>query len=615
MLFKKISFQKKIYLYVFTLNLVLLFSCSAVFYYYTTNSLKNNMSDTLISNTSMLTKDLNTLLEAADNSLKELQTDAELLAAAKAINDSTDNYFSSHVPIASMFQDAFRSVIFSQNTYGSISYVSKYYDNVGFSKDSGAYAYLKKPILKDHAEISRLFYDTAYVSYVAPHEDYWGHKTTVFSVVRSMRDTFRRYGLFILDFDSSTLDNLLGDFENPDDYSISILDADGSLVYTGDENIDKDQFYLCYQDALKDKADTFSSDNLSLSCYEVSDTSGWTFILTTSTASYLDSMKQLLVISAALFFSLFVVMSTFLFFVTHQLAKPVKQLSHQLMTLEPGKNISLQQTDSSNEITILTNAVQGFLAEIYNQNQRLTEARRRTMQAHYAAMEAQLNPHFLYNTLSVIGMTGLANGNTTVSRMCSELANLLRYSLSYTGQSVRLEQEITNAESYLYIMKMRYEDDLVYEWDMDDSLKQLHVPKLILQPLIENCFQHGFRQTEQEVLPPWKLRIRSYKDDTRWYLSISNNGAAFDLEKRRQLYERIHQFTLPQNLDEDINTIKDRQGYGLENTILRLNIYYHGGEYFEITEIPERWTTVIIGGPLSPEHPLPFTDEREGSKL
>ncbi|NCB93627.1 MAG: sensor histidine kinase [Clostridia bacterium] len=609
---RKLSFQKKLYLYFFTLDLVLLAICSIIFYYYTTNSLKRTMHDTIISNTSMLTSDLDNLLEAADSSLKELQTNDSLLSEAKNISYSNNNYFSTHVPTASSYKSAFRSVIYAQDLKGSISYVSKYYDNIGVSSESGAYDYIAKSTLRNHDELSQLFYDTIYVSYAAPHEDYWGHNKTVFSVARAMRDTYYRYGLFVIDYDISSLTNLLNYFETPQDYSISILDADNNMVYSSDSELDQDLFYSCYKDAISEHKDTFSHDNFSLSCYETSAVSGWTFILTTNNSSYLDSMKQLLLVSAVLFLSLFAAMSIFLYLVTRQLAKPIKQLSHQLMTLEPGKNINIQEISSNDEIVTLTNAVQAFLAEIYDQNQRLTEARRRTLQAHYDAMEAQLNPHFLYNTLSVIGMTGLSSGNTAVSTMCSELANLLRYSLSYTGQSVRLEQEIANAESYLYIMKMRYEDDLMYEWNLDTSLNDLRVPKLILQPLIENCFQHGFRQTEYEILPPWKIRITSKKDEQRWYLSISNNGALFDVQKAKQLQERIRQFKLPE-YTEISDSFLERQGFGLENTILRLNIYYRGEEFFNISSLEdessspdssalhsekEEWTTVTIGGPL-----------------
>ena len=604
MIFKKLSFQKKLYISCFTLNLILLSICSVVFYYYTSDSLKKNMQDTVISNTSMLSKDLDNLLKAADNTLKELQTNSSLTSVAKEITYSNNNYFATHVPDSYTFQKAFRSVLFSQNLNGSISYVSNYYDNIGASYSTGTYEYISKETLRKLEGLTELLDNTNFVTYVPPHEDYWGHGKTVFSVVRSMRDTYNKYGIFILDFDISSLSGLLNDFENPEDFSITILDENQNFIYTTNENMDQNHFYACYQEAAASETDrTFSANDVSISCYEVSSTTGWTFILTSSTAGYLKSLKNALAVSAILFLSLFFIMSSFLFLMTHKLTKPLKQLTNQLMNLEPGRNINISQISSNNEITTLTNAVQAFLSEIYDQNQRLTEARRRTLKAHYDAMEAQLNPHFLYNTLSVIGMTGLSSGNTTVSTMCSELANLLRYSLSYTGQSVLLEQEITNTSSYLYIMKMRYEDDLIYSWDLNESLNALYVPKLILQPLVENCFQHGFQQTEHEILPPWKIRITSFSDDNYWYLSITNNGAPFKDEKLQQLQERLQHFKLPEYDESNFEDIIRRQGFGLENTILRLNIYYHGEEYFNVSTDTERGeTTVTIGGPLEPQN-------------
>lgn len=517
MLFKKLSFQKKLYISCFILNLILLSICSVVFYYYTSDSLKKNMQDSVISNTSMLSRDLDNLLKAADSTLKELQTNSLLTSSAKEITYSQNNYFATHVPDSSTFQKAFRAVLISQNLNGSISYVSNYYDNIGASYSTGTYEYISKEKLRKLDGLTDLLENTNYVSYIPPHEDYWGHGKTVFSVVRSMRDTYHKYGILILDFDISSLSGFLKDFENPEDFSITILDEDQNFIYTTDANMNQAHFYDCYREAADSgTTKTFSANDVSISCYEVSSTTGWTFILTSSTAGYLKSLNNALVVSAILFLSLFFIMSAFLLLMTHKLTKPLKQLSTQLMNLEPGRNINISQISSNNEITTLTNAVQAFLSEIYDQNRKLTDARRRALKAHYDAMEAQLNPHFLYNTLAVIGMAGLSNGNMTVSTMCSELANLLRYSLSYTRQAVLLEQEITNAKSYLYIMKMRYEEDLIYEWNLDESLNSIFVPKLILQPLIENCFQHGFQQTEYEILPPWKIRITSFSDDTYW---------------------------------------------------------------------------------------------------
>lgn len=604
MIFRKLSFQKKIYISCFALNLLLLLSCSIFFYYYTADSLKENMQDTIAGNTSMLCKELDMLLNIGDNTLKDLQMDPSLISISRKIPESSENYFANHISDRSLFQSAFRSVLVSQNLKGSISYISGFYDNVGVSASTGASRNISKVKLKKIKELTSLMQNTSFSAYLPPHEDYWGQGKTVFSVVRVMRDTYHRYGLLILDFDISYFADFLADFENPDDFSIAILDPEQNFVYTSAAELDEEHFCESCRAALQSRSRTFSCDQVSISGLEVSEITGWTFILSSSIAGYLTSKKNTLVVAAAMFFILFLITAAFLFLMSHGLTRPLKQLVNQLKNLEPGGNINMQVISSDNEITVLACAIQAFLEEIYEQNRRLTEAHRRTLQAHYDAMEAQMNPHFLYNTLAVIGMTGLSGGNAEVSDMCSQLSNLLRYSLSYIGQSVRLEQEIANAGSYLYIMKMRYEENLEYEWELDDALSGVPVPKLILQPLIENCFHHGFQQTEQEVLPPWKIRIRSFQDEACWYLSVINNGAPFKKENLERLLLRLEQFRFPEYEEEPGNTLQAHQGFGLENTILRLNIYYRGEQYFRAVTTKQGETSVTIGGPLHPQKPF-----------
>ncbi len=604
MKFKRLSFQKKIYISCFALNLVLLLSCSIFFYYYTADSLRENMQDTIAANASMLNKDLDMLLRIGDNTLKDLQMDPSLISVAKSIPESSENYFANRVSDRSLFQNAFRSVLLSQNLNASISYISGFYDNVGVSVSSGTFRNISKVNLKGLDSLAGLIENTSFSAYLPPHEDYWGHGRTVFSVVRVMRDTYHKYGLLILDFDISNLTGLLEDFENPEDFSIALLDEEQRFVYTSIPELDQEAFHHACQESIRQGGRTFSYDQVSISCCERSEATGWTFILTGSIAGYLASKNRTLLITALMFFILFLITATSLFLMTHGLTRPLKQLVSQLKDLEPGRNINLPQISSDNEITTLANAIQAFLRAIYDQNQRLTEAHRRTLQAHYDAMEAQLNPHFLYNTLSVIGMTGLIDGSTAVSNMCSQLSALLRYSLSYIGQAVRLEQEIANAGSYLYIMKMRYEENLEYEWELDDSLSKISVPKLSLQPLVENCFHHGFQQTEQEILPPWRIRIKTFQDEYYWYLSVVNNGLPFKEDRLKELLARLEQFRFPEYEERTEDTLRAQPGFGLENTILRLSIYYHGEQYFQAGTADNGDTAVIVGGPLHPKKPF-----------
>lgn len=599
--FHKKSFQKKIYISCFLLNLILLLSCSIFFYIYTVKSLKKNSQDTIISNTTMLVDKLDMMIRNADNSLKSLQTDESLIQYAAKITDSPENYFSEHVPVSSVFKNAFLMTLHSNDQYGSISYLSSYYDNVGVCNTKSDYNYLKKEYLRNNDDLTYYLNNITFVDYAAPHTNYWRGTRNSFSIIRSMRTVYDQYGLLIFDFDVDVINELLDDFINPDDHSIVILDKNENLVYSSntDQNLSQ-QIYDAYKTVKSTKStNVFSYDYTSLSCFEVSPLTGWTFILNSSTASYIRTLRNLILTSALLFLILAVIMSSFLYLLTRTLVRPMNELVVQLETIDPDSNIQLKPiaANSSNEIVILTRVIQSYLSEIYQKTLSLNESRRREFQAHYNAMEAQLNPHFLYNTLSVIGMTGLNNGDTTVFQMCSELASLLRYSLSYTGQSVNLGQEIANAKSYLYIMKIRYENDFSCIWELDPSIEKIHVPKLIVQPIIENCFQHGFRKAGCEISPPWKIKVRCWHDDEYWFLSISNNGTPFDPDVFEKLQEHIQHFKPSGLQNNEPLSMPERQGYGLENTVLRLSIYYKGNAYFDVIS-DEKWVSVIIGGPL-----------------
>lgn len=598
MWFKKLSLQKKIYLSCLILNFVLLTACCLIFYHYTSASLKRNMRDTISSNTALLTRELDSKISAANNSLIELQTNEQLMSIAKGIPNESGNFFTQNVSERFSLRTSFQSILVSQGMNASIVYVSRYYDEMGTHYVNGTLPIVGKTKLQKTPEIAELVEDFFYVTYIPPHIDYWQKDHTVFSVVRCMRDNYNKYGILVLNYDISMLSKLLDDLGENDGLSITLLNTNGEFLYSTDSQIDPAAFTESYQTA--DSNHIFHYDNNSVSCYTVSETTGWIFVVTHGIENYMASSKNMVFISIVLFLSLFLVTLLFLSFVTKILTKPLQNLTTQLKSLNPGENITLTEDHSSNELALLTNSVQYFLTEIYTQNQLLTEAKQRTLQAHYDAMEAQLNPHFLYNTLSVIGMTSLTSGNETAFHMCNELASQLRYSLSNTRQSVQLEQEITNTNSYLYIMEQRFVDDLFVQWDIDESLNQISVPKLILQPLVENCFQHGFHDQEHSILPPWKIWIHSYHDETYWYLSIKNNGVPFDDKKKAHLYQRIEQFKKPEHLEENMETVLHRQGFGLENTILRLSIYYVGKEYFHI-ESTEEGTTITIGGPLRPE--------------
>lgn len=592
---KHYTFQRKIYVSYTLLISFILIICGFFFYKYNANILSDNLKNSTFSSLDLLDARMNSIFLDLSDSLKSIQISNNFLDIVKPVNETQRNYFSQYPSIASSLKAIFQYTILSKSYKSSIYYLSKYYDNIGIAYNTSV-PYQEKNVLKQRNDLSDLLNMDEYIAYLPPHKDNWVNSDhQVISIVRPVRSTFITYGILEYTIEVSEFENLLSHFESPQDYHLLIIDEKGSLAYASKTLNNPEEVIKSYAEQKTDaEIGTFYSNQAQLCAYKTSATTGWTIILSRDVSSFINKLHQLALLTVFAALLVLIVVAVFIYVLTQYLTAPLRSLYHQLSTCELSPDIKMHIETESDEIISLTNAIQEILRQIYLQNNKLLEARKRTLRAHYDAMEAQLNPHFLYNTLSVIGACGLKEGNLTVTKMCSELATLLRYSISYSGKAVQLKNEINNIKSYLYIMQMRYEDDLQLTWDLDRSIDSISVPKLVLQPLIENCFQHGFN----EAPPPWKIKIKSYHTDTHWFISICNNGSPFPKDKEEQIYDKFDKFKHSFFENSDSIEFLEKQGFGLENTIMRLHIFYNGKESFSIHSNPDK-TILEIGSELN----------------
>lgn len=225
MKFHEFPFQKKLFISCIILNSLLLAGFSLFFYYYSANSLRENMRSTLSGSAAMIQTNLDTFLNDADNTLKELQLNTTLLDTARNIPEGENNYLPTHITARFAFQDRFRTALISSDLDISLNYVSKYYDHLGIFSPNGT-RYTEKSVLENNANLTSVMDNINYFFYIPPHKDYWGYNRTVISVVRSMRDIYHQYGLLVADFDMDTLTSqLLSDFDTPEDYDIPFWTA------------------------------------------------------------------------------------------------------------------------------------------------------------------------------------------------------------------------------------------------------------------------------------------------------------------------------------------------------------------------------------------------------
>ena len=295
-------------------------------------------------------------------------------------------------------------------------------------------------------------------------------------------------------------------------------------------------------------------------------------------ASYHSMLFYLLLGGAALFALLFICV----YLLVRYTNRPILQLSRRVKeTTLTGLPEQSGREPASDEVKELERSFDHML-------QRLKTSVELEQQAYLKALQAQMNPHFLYNCLCVISSLSSAEcENSAIPNFCSHLASMLRYETTYRNETVTLAEELDNVRDYLALMKVRYEHHFSYEIEVDESLLSLPLPRLVLQPLVENCFSHGFKSAE----PPWRLSIQVFREENQWIIRVADNGCGFPEEKRQELLRQVES-TLSDLGGADLQI----GGLGLVNTIIRLRIMSADAISFSITPNDPTGTILTLRG-------------------
>lgn len=189
-----------------------------------------------------------------------------------------------------------------------------------------------------------------------------------------------------------------------------------------------------------------------------------------------------------------------------------------------------------------------------------------TLQAQLSALQTQINPHFIYNTLNMISSKSLESGNMEVIDICDHFAQMLRYAIDTQSQTATLAEEIENARDYLHLAKSRYEQYLEFTINVPAQLEQIIIPKLSLQPIVENAMIHGYNGRNTVRV----LSITGWLENDLLILEIHDNGTGFSPESLAALQQRFHDIE-----DGTVTISQTGKHIGLVNTYLRLFYYSH----------------------------------------
>lgn len=258
-----------------------------------------------------------------------------------------------------------------------------------------------------------------------------------------------------------------------------------------------------------------------------------------------------------------------------------KPLDNLMERISRARNLDLKQEQpevSGDEIGTLTLAFQNMLKHIDELIDKVYVEKIKTQEAEQEAMLAQINPHFLYNTLDSIRWNALSHGERDVAQQLEALSVMLRNTLNFGQKQTTIEQEMSIIENYCFLLQARFRNEIMVDIQVEPELRNHKIPKLLIQPLVENAYKHGL----ENQLGEKKIRVMVKERKTQLIILVWDNGRGCDVH---EIYERM--------LDEN-----SRECFALKNIRDRIRLEYGSEGEFRLYSRPGHGTIAKIRLPL-----------------
>ena len=344
-------------------------------------------------------------------------------------------------------------------------------------------------------------------------------------------------------------------------------------------------------------------------------------LLQRNARSYTDNRHSIGIVhqrSIAFFFLMLLLVTILLYIIITSITKPLGDISAvALRVAERDFDVPLFERNTHDEIGNICRAfdrmiisIREYIETIWKKARTENELREKEIEmralysdAQLRALQSQINPHFLFNTLNTGVQLAMMEGADKTSYFIEQVASFFRYNIQQQKQVATIDEELGLVDNFVYIMKVRFGKRLEFIKDVPDGEFKELVPTMTLQPLVENCIKHGLKNTMGRV------ELKVTRQDEFVEIKISDNGTGFDEEIRQKILVPIHKEEV---VLEDGKSVRENEvkktddgkklsdgemhnGIGLINVLLRLKIYFHRDDVFDIPPgEPGKGATFII---------------------
>lgn len=600
-MFQKLSFQKKLFYAgsFFSLSIALLIS--AVFYVYTYKRTLLEIKKFYIQTNQTMMSDLDNLLTDMEKLTTQLVANRNIqniFIEAGEYEDKEKLYFDYHPDKKSLMQTeciALNTPMENKSIINIYKSPNIFFTN-SFGKESSEYI---KEQLQTCYEFTNKKEQLGSVLFLGPHTDFWNLSEDgqlYISILRPLVSTYEGnniIGTIEMDEEYEKIEDICSISDQFEEIMVVIVDTkNGDIIYPYTGVTEQEAtYYLQYENVGSEELlniDAFDGSRAVLNVQK-SQCSDWAVYMIQSQDEYMRPVTSMSVLVISLF--VFCVLGIILgvFYATNKLTMPIRELREAIKTVTLDDSDIHMDQYTNNEILELKKAFSDIISKLSISANNLALAQVSEYEAKIMTLQAQINPHFLYNSLMAISAAGAENGNRKVESMCAQLSSLFRYTVS-DNIRVPLREEIRIADIYLKFMKLRYQSTVEYSIDVDEKILQVEVPRLILQPIIENCFTYAFHS----IFPPLIIKVRGRVIDGRWIISVEDNGTGAKEEEIQQLLklkDGVKDVILHKKAGDPIRI----EGKALINIYARLYLKYGEDTIFTIDNVPGEFK-IGIGG-------------------
>lgn len=312
----------------------------------------------------------------------------------------------------------------------------------------------------------------------------------------------------------------------------------------------------------------------------------------------LSSLKYMEIISIGILVIICIVNIIVIYLLTKSMTQPLIELSHAANEVAEGNfEVDIAELAGSDEISVVSNAfsqmverLQLYIAEVKNSMKRESDMKEhelvmesRMKEVELRNLQAQINPHFLFNTLNAGSQLAMMEGADKTTEFIQNMADFFRYNLKKINMDTTIEEEVSLVDKYIYILNVRFTGEIHYDKEVDETVLNVRIPSMVLQPIVENAVNYGIRNIDWEG----HIDLKVTREGEMVYLSVKDNGAGMS-------QETIDLILSGRGAEVSAKNSSDSNGVGLSNVIERLQIFTGNEDVIDIISNGENTGTEVI---------------------